>query len=577
MSVNGRYLSLTPAQVLQLEKQGCFSTAWHKVRVTASTDISLIRASRFYGDVSIGSLSREDERPQGIFSAVVRDCHIGDGAYISNVSGELHGMEIDDRVDIENVGRITADREAACGLGEPVSVLDETGSRPVPLFPSLSAQLASLMALYPRLAEYHILPLLKEEWEALPLGGYIGKGASIRDAGLIHNVRIDPGVSVHGAARLVNGRIINNAADTSYAYIGHGVDAENFMVVDGRVDSGALLRNCFVGQGVEIGKYFTAHDSLFFANCSCECGEACAVLAGPYTVTMHKSSLLIGAEYSFMNAGSGTNASNHMYKLGPVHWGVMQRGVKTSSGAYVMWDGKIGAYSLLMGQHKTHPDTSPFPFSYLFGTDKGATIVSPGIMLRSCGLMRDKLKWPKRDRRKDTSLPLHDHIVFDVLNPLTVEAMLKALPIIDALAASQPDADGYYHYNGLMLSPGGLKRGKEFYIMAIVRYFKAILSNNDNNLKANSTVSAPESWIELGAQIVPGDTTDKVKECESVEEITALFDNLFRDYRSLEYAWAKKVMTPEWAERLKEADRYIERLDREIEADRTAALASLRR
>ena len=33
------------------------------------------------------------------------------------------------------------------------------------------------------------------------------------------------------------------------------------------------------------------------------------------------------------------------------------------------------AFSLLMGQHKTHPDSSQFPFSYLFGDDRGATVV----------------------------------------------------------------------------------------------------------------------------------------------------------------------------------------------------------
>lgn len=82
-----------------------------------------------------------------------------------------------------------------------------------------------------------------------------------------------------------------------------------------------MIRNCYVGQGSVIDKGFTAHDSLFFANCSMENGEACAVLAGPYTVSMHKSSLLIGCQTSFMNAGSGTNMSNHMYKFGPVHWG----------------------------------------------------------------------------------------------------------------------------------------------------------------------------------------------------------------------------------------------------------------
>lgn len=82
-----------------------------------------------------------------------------------------------------------------------------------------------------------------------------------------------------------------------------------------------------------------------------------------------------------------------MYKARSRALGLLERGVKTSSGSYLMLGAKIGAFSLLMGQHKTHPDSSQFPFSYLFGDDRGATVVVPGAMLRSCGLMRDEKKW----------------------------------------------------------------------------------------------------------------------------------------------------------------------------------------
>jgi hypothetical protein len=39
--------------------------------------------------------------------------------------------------------------------------------------------------------------------------------------------------------------------------------------------------------------------------------------------------LLLAGLFSFFNAGSGTNQSNHLYKLGPVHQGVLERGCKT--------------------------------------------------------------------------------------------------------------------------------------------------------------------------------------------------------------------------------------------------------
>ena len=40
---------------------------------------------------------------------------------------------------------------------------------------------------------------------------------------------------------------------------------------------------------------------------------------GPYTVSHHKSSLLIAGMFSFFNAGSGSNQSNHLFKSGAVH------------------------------------------------------------------------------------------------------------------------------------------------------------------------------------------------------------------------------------------------------------------
>ena len=57
--------------------------------------------------------------------------------------------------------------------------------------------------------------------------------------------------------------------------------------------------------------------------------------AGPYKVTHHKSTLLIAGMFSFMNAGSGSNQSNHMYKLGPIHQGTLERGAKTTSDSYI--------------------------------------------------------------------------------------------------------------------------------------------------------------------------------------------------------------------------------------------------
>ena len=177
--------------------------------------------------------------------------------------------------------------------------------------------------------------------------------------------------------------------------------ADNFIISSGsHLTDNATFTNCFIGQACHFGHGYSASDSLFFSNCQGENGEACAIFAGPFTVTHHKSTLLIAGHFSFMNAGSGSNQSNHMYKLGPIHQGILERGAKTSSDSYILWPSRVGAFSLVMGRHVNHSDTTWLPFSYLI-EQQNTTYLVPGVNLRSVGTIRDAQKWPKRDARKD--------------------------------------------------------------------------------------------------------------------------------------------------------------------------------
>ena len=51
-----------------------------------------------------------------------------------------------------------------------------------------------------------------------------------------------------------------------------------------------------------------------------------------------------------------------MYKLGPIHQGTMERGAKTTSDSYILWPARVGTFSLVMGRHVNHADTSNLPF-----------------------------------------------------------------------------------------------------------------------------------------------------------------------------------------------------------------------
>ncbi|MDE5806709.1 MAG: DUF4954 family protein [Muribaculaceae bacterium] len=564
------YINPGAREIARLTENGCRCADWTQVRFNPHSDFSRFRNITFEGKVSIGLVSEGD-----IFeNALIRNCRIADNVTIRNIGGILDNCTILANARIENVGSIIFELESRCGVGTEVAVLDETGSRPVTIFPGLTAQIALLMAREPKWAENYLRPILTEYIDNQQNFVGIGEGAVIENCGLLLNVSVGREVIVSGAATLKNGTIINNAAPgRALAFVGSGVDAENFIVEDGRLDSGALVRNCYIGQGATLEKRFTAHDSLFFANCSLENGEACAVFAGPYTVSMHKSTLLIGIQTSFMNAGSGTNQSNHMYKLGPVHWGVFERGVKTSSFSYIMLGAKIGAFSLLMGSHKTHPDSSQFPFSYLFGDDRGATVVVPGVMLRSCGLMRDEQKWPARDRRLKRKLPMHDRVVFDVLNPITVDAMLTALDVIDDLLSRPADDDRYLRYRGMKFTRAALERARHLYELAIYKYLS--LRIDDNGFPEKKGTDDVSSWVDMAGLLLPRKMLEEAMQKETIEEIRDVFDTAFRRYPELEREWIATRFSDRWHKPKEVIESYAEDFNHMIEEDRRRYLEDL--
>ena len=59
------------------------------------------------------------------------------------------------------------------------------------------------------------------------------------------------------------------------------------------IDNGTVAERCFFGNATRASA-LTATDSLFFAGSHCDNGEACSVLAGPYTIS-HRGAAKTGA------------------------------------------------------------------------------------------------------------------------------------------------------------------------------------------------------------------------------------------------------------------------------------------
>lgn len=560
MEHNDSYRNLTPEEINRLEKQNCTATDWNRIKVTDGFRTEYISQVRFSGDICLGEFNRSFTldgglvKHSGIANATLHNCRIGNNVLIENIPNYIANYCIGDDSFIQNVNLIVVENKSFFGNGTLVSVLNETGGREVPIFNELSAHLAYIIALYrhfPVLTEKlkHLIDQYAEKYSSDM--GSIGRESTIVSTGSIRNVYIGDRCTIDGASRLKNGSVNSNSS--APAYIGHNVVAEDFIVSSGaHITDGATLVRCFIGQACHLGHLFSAHDSLFFSNCQGENGEACAVFAGPYTVTMHKSSLLIAGMFSFLNAGSGSNQSNHLYKLGPIHQGIVERGSKTTSDSYILWPAKIGAFSLIMGRHVNHPDTSDLPFSYLIEKNNQTYLV-PGVNLRSVGTIRDAQKWPKRDKRTDSR---HlDYINFNLLSPYTIRKMMTGIEVLNSLRSVSGETSEEYSYQSARIKNDSLEKGIHLYTKAIhkflgnslIKRLEKIPFRTNEEIRQRlqpDTEKGNGEWIDLSGLIAPQKEIENLilrierEEINSVEEINTYLENLHRDYYTLEWTWA---------------------------------------
>ncbi len=436
---------------------------------------------------------------------------------------------------------MVVNEESTFGNGTEIEVLNEGGGRELPIFDRLSSQIGYLTVLYRHDKDFtdKILGLIRKYCESKRSNkGLIQTGARIQDSLIIRNVSVGSYAIISGASLLEEGTI--QSCNEAPAFIGEGVIAKKFIVLSGsRVDGGVILDKCFVGQGVKMGKQYSAENSVFFANCEAFHGEACSLFAGPYTVTHHKSTLLIASLVSFFNAGSGTNQSNHMYKLGPLHQGILERGSKTGSFSYLLLPVHIGAFTVVMGKHYANFDSSDFPFSYI-SEEKGKSELTPAMNLFTVGTRRDIDKWPARDRRKDPDKL--DLIHFDLFSPYIVGKIINGINILNELAEKTDKKQDYVNYKGINIHRLLLKTTRKYYEMALKLYigqevvkriqgmdYNSSLKDLRNMLTAQGT-DGTGKWVEICGLFSPASKIDelvdsvKTGKIRSVDELNENLD-----------------------------------------------------
>lgn len=557
------YRKLTSLEIEILECSGSTSSDWSLVEVVEDFAPQFIKHTHFDAEVRLGHFERQHTLPggvshdSGVYNATLHNCTVGNDVLIKDIHSYIANYDIEDGVAIVNCNRIVVTGPTTFGNGTRVSVLSEVGGREVPIYEHLSAHLAYIIAMYRHhinAVEHIIEAITTYAQKRQSDRGCIGRCSYILDCQQIINTNIGACAQITGATLLKEGTVLSSLEAPTI--IGELVIMKEFILAySSVVDAGAVIDKCYVGEGCRIGKQYSAENSLFFANCKGMHGEACSIFAGPYTVTHHKSTLLIAGYFSFMNAGSGSNQSNHMYKLGPIHQGIVERGSKTSSDSYILWPARIGAFSLVMGRHTNHPDTSDLPFSYLLERDN-RTLIVPAAALRSVGTIRDAKKWSKRDcRMASTKI---DQINFNLLSPYTIQKMERGLKLLTHIKQTSGESSDVYIYNKARIDAPALNKGIAIYQMGVYKFLgNSIISRlGGKTFRSNAELiehltpisrAGNGAWIDMAGLITPKEIVDEFINSIAtnrleLDDIHSFFEYTHRNYYEYEWTWASDLM-----------------------------------
>ena len=547
---------LTSEEINVLESHGCWAEDWSSVMVAEGFSPKYLSRVLFYGENRLGAFEETLEvtkgffKHSGIINATLRNVTVGDNNLIENVGNYINNYTIGDSCFISNICTLETTEGATYGEGNTISVLNEVGDGNVVLFRELNSQFAAFMVQHfqDKALKDAILRLIKESMALNESDqAWIGNCVKIVNTKELTNTIIFDDCEINGASRLSDCTILSSEAAS--VYIGTGVICENSIISHGSsIINSVKMQDCFVGETCQITNGFTASSSIFFANSYMANGEACAAFCGPFSSSHHKSSLLIGGMFSFYNAGSATNFSNHAYKMGPMHYGVLQRGCKTASGAYLLMPANIGTFSVCFGKLMYHPDTRSLPFSYLIAYGD-IMYLSPGRNITTVGLYRDINKWPKRDLR-----PQHSQksiVNFDWLSPFSVGEIVEGKKILEKLREASGDDVSTYNYHEYVINASSLKKGIKYYDIALHIYMGAVLKRvlkKDPALTPPTTTIGTGKWTDLAGLLLPVSEEERLiddiknGELETIDDVLQRFTDINEHYREYQWAWTYELI-----------------------------------
>lgn len=562
------YRQLDEKEIRQLEDNNCWAEDWQRVMVADDFNPNAVKNVTFYGEVKLGSFNKSIEvsktfmRRTGVYNATLRNVTIGNNSLVENVGNYINNYVIGSDCYISNICTMETTEGATYGEGNIISVLNEVGEGNVLSYHGLTSQIAALMVRHAGNNAFRtaIRRLVAEYIQrTTPDTGTIGNGVKIVNTKEVTNTVVYNDCEINGAARISDCTIMSSPEAS--VFIGTGVICENSIIAHGSsIINSVKMQDCFVGEACKLSNGFTAAQSVFFANSYMSNGEACAAFCGPFSSSHHKSSLIIGGMFSFYNAGSATNFSNHAYKMGPIHYGTLERGAKTASGAYLLMPAHIGTFSVCFGKLMYHPDTRSLPFSYLIAYGDIMYLV-PGRNLTTVGLYRDIRKWPKRDMRSKQSRK--SIVNFDWLSPFSVGEIIQGKKILERLREASGDNVSTYNYHEYVIKTSSLRKGIKYYDIALRIFMGAVLKRHAL-VPPISTVGTGK-WNDLSGLLLPDSEEQQLVSdiadgtIESMDDIVDRLNAINDNYNEYRWAWAYRMIldyyglseiTPQDAERI---------------------------
>lgn len=454
---------LSDREIAQLERQGCRADDWSRITVADGFEPGAVRDTAFSGTIRLGrfegslALAGGMDHPAGLYHCRLHNVALGDGCLIRHA--DVADADIGPESLVNRTVLLAASgQNTSFANGAPANVLTEHGGRSVPLWRSLSTQAAHLLChLRGHPAGEALRGMVRRDAAVLASRrSAVSAGCRIEGAGKLLDVYLEDGAVVDGAARLENCYVASSRS--APAYVGAGTDAKTTVFQRAsRTEAGVKLVNCLVGEGARLERGFSAEHSLFFANSAFAQGEACSVMAGPFSMSHHKATLALTCQCAFCNFGSAANASNHHFKLGPLHGGVLQRGARLGSGSYLFFPAAIGAFSTITGRNSKNLELRHFPYSLIVGEGERSVLV-PAVSIFGAGLFRDSRKWRDRDARDGIADPVDLYRV-EIFSPFTFQSVDRAVAVLEAARENGEDL----RIGGAVIPAGRFEPGLKLY------------------------------------------------------------------------------------------------------------------